>query len=63
MFGKTWKQRVKIIMREILESSLRFRAYQMVSPPVGKRGINDPITGASDAMRPYSLFTSKGTHE
>lgn len=45
IFGKTWKQKVKIIMREMLENNLRFGTYQMVSPPVGKPGINDPITG------------------
>lgn len=51
IFGKSWKQKVKIIVREILENNLRFRTYQMVSPPVGKPGINDPITGERDAMR------------
>lgn len=48
IFGKTWKHKGKIIVREML--GLRLRTYQMVSPPVGKPGISDPITGERDAM-------------
>lgn len=43
----------------MIHNNVRFRTCQVVSPPVGKPGLNGPITGERDAMETKGLVNDR----